>query len=206
MGESIKTKAELIRLFLKYPISSIPLVSEKKKILGFLSKQDIIASSGVKDDLSLSIDEVIKHHLNPVNCEKDIHFLNLLLKNFNKVKKLPVMDEGGNIVDLWEKFQFLTYWEGEDEKERVDFYARLFDSLPVGIVITSASFKILYLNPIASSFSKLKGKKIGRDFSDVFNLKIEPPALRKKEGDFVFTAGYIKNGENVEGIIYIIYK
>ncbi len=204
MIEVIKTKIELIRLFLKYSINSIPVVSPKKKIIGFVSKQDIIASSGISDDISLSIVEVIKHHLNPVE-EKDMHFLNLLLKNFDKIKKLPIMDEAGNIVDMWERFQLITAWEGEAERERDDFYSQVFDHLPVGVVITSADYKILYLNPSAASISNAE-EKIGRDFTSVFNVQIEPPVLRKKEGDFIFDAGYIKEGENINGVIYIVVK
>ncbi|MEW6679720.1 MAG: CBS domain-containing protein [bacterium] len=202
--ESIKTKMELIRLFLKYPISSIPIVDEKRKILGFLSKQDIIASSGMKDDINLPIANVIEYYLNPIDKEKDIHFLNLLLKNFNKIKKLPIMDSSGNIVDMWERFELIAGWEGEENKEKKGLYSKLFDHLPVGVVITSELGKILYLNPSASSISNTKGKKIGRDFKDVFNVKIEPPASRKKEGNFTFDAGYIKEDNKVEGAIYII--
>ncbi|MEW6104049.1 MAG: CBS domain-containing protein [bacterium] len=195
-----------MRLFLKYPISSLPIVDEKRKILGFLSKQDIIASSGMKDDINLPIADVIEHYLNPVDKEKDIHFLNLILKNFNKIKKIPIMDSSGNIVNMWERFELIAGWEGEENRERRDFYSKLFDNLPVGVVITSEKGKILYLNPSASSISDTKGKKIGRDFYEVFNVKIEPPASRKKEGNFIFDAGYIKEDNKIKGTIYIIEK
>lgn len=200
--ESIKTKVELIRLFLKYPISSIPIIGENKRVIGFISKQDIIAASGVQADISLSIGQVIEHHLNPVK-ERDITSLNLLLKNFDKIKKLPIMDKMGNIVDMWERFQLITVWEGEEERERDDFYSKMFDHFPAGVVITSPSNKIIYLNPLALSMSNVKGKKVGRDFGDVFNIQIEPPALRKEEKGFIFDVGYIKENQKIIGIIYI---
>lgn len=196
--ESIKTKIELIRLFLKYPISLIPIVSENK-IIGFISKQDIIASSGMQSDISISIEEVIKHHINPVK-EKDISSLKFLLKNFDKIKKIPIMDKNGNIVDMWERFQLITAWEGKEEMD--GFYSKIFDNFPAGVVITSAEHKIIYLNKAASSISALKGKKIGRNFIDVFKVKIKPPALRKEENGIIYDAGYIKEGQ----IIYILAK
>lgn len=201
--ESIKTKAELIRLFLKYPISSIIIVDEKERVIGFISRQDIIASSGRQADISISIEEVIKHHLNPVN-EEDISSLKFLLRNFARIKRIPIMDRRGNIVDMWERFHVITAWEGE--VERADSYSKIFDHFPAGVVITSAEHKIVYLNQVASSLSNVKGKKVGRNFIDVFNVQIEAPALKKEEGGMIFDAGYIKEDRKIKGIIYIINK
>jgi|GEM_PF-5391803 len=206
MSDVINTKIELIRLFLKYPISSIPIVNEKKGLIGFLSKQDIIASSGVQADIPIPITEVIEHHLNPIDREKDLPGLNLLLKNFNKVKRIPVMDKMGNIVDMWEKIQLITAWEGEEERGKSNFYPLLFDHFPLGVVITSPKHKILYINQPAVSMSNVRGKKIGRDFKEVFNSEITPPVLRKKFGNLIFSAGYIKEEKKIIGIIYIITK
>lgn len=203
MTKSIKTKIELIRLFLKHPISSIVIVDEKKKVIGFISKQDIIASSGMQADISISIEEVIKHHTNPVEVG-DIASLKFLLKNFEKVKRIPIMDRGGNIVDMWERVQLITAWEGDGERD--DLYSKIFDHFPAGVVITSAEHKIIYLNQPASLMSNVKGKKIGRNFSDVFNVKIEPPILRKEENGIICDAGYIKEGQMIKGIIYILTK
>ncbi|HAW49963.1 TPA: hypothetical protein DCX16_03315, partial [bacterium] len=103
MGESISTKMDLIRLFLKYPINAIPVVDEKKAIVGFISKQDIIASSQTTEDMNIPVEKIVDTHLNLFSSD-NLQVLNLLIKNYNRIKKLPVIDKLGNIVGMWEKY------------------------------------------------------------------------------------------------------
>jgi len=197
MEEKVNTKADLIRLFFLYSAISIPVVNSKKEIAGFLSKQDIIASSGMMEDLNMGIQRVIEHHLNTVDRE-NINSLNLLLQNFSRTKKIPVIDQKGKIIDTWQRGQLISAWEGEEETK----YPDLFDKLLVGVVVTDTSGKIVYLNPAAASMATEKGKKKGRNLSEVFlvNLELEP-ILNKKVGNLIFDAAPM-----VDGVIYIIRK
>ncbi|MBU1598669.1 hypothetical protein KKG61_00960 [bacterium] len=197
MEERVSTKAELIRLFFLYSAISIPVVNNKKEIAGFLSKQDIIASSGMMEDLNIGIQKVIEHHLNTVDRE-NISSLNLLLQNFSRTKKIPVIDQKGKIVDTWQRGQLISAWEGEEETK----YPDLFDKLLIGVVVTDASGKIAYLNPAAVSMAAEKGKKKGRNISEVFpiNLELEPIG-NKKAGGLIFDAA-----PTADGTIYIIRK
>ena len=195
--EKVNTKSELIRLFFLYSATSIPVVNNKKEIAGFLSKQDIIASSGMMEDLNIPIQKVIDHHLNIVDRE-NINSLNLLLQNFSRTKKIPVIDQKGKIVDIWQRSQLISAWEGTDETK----YPDLFDKLLVGMVVTDAFGKIIYLNPVAASMATEKGKKKGRNLSEVFPINLEPePILNKKVGSLIFDAA-----PTADGTIYIIRK
>ncbi len=197
MEEKVSTKAELIRLFFLYSAISIPVVNNKKEIAGFLSRQDIIASSGVMEDLNVGIQRVIEHHLNTVD-RKNINSLNLLLQNFSRTKKIPVIDQKGKVVDTWQRGQLISAWEGEVETK----YTDLFDKLLVGVVVVDASGKIAYLNPAAVSMATEKGRKKGRNLSDVFPINLElEPILNKKIGNLIFDAAPM-----VDGTIYIIRK
>jgi PAS domain-containing protein len=197
MEEKVNTKAELIRLFFLYSAISIPVVNSKKEIIGFLSKQDIIASSGMMGDLNIGIQRVIDHHLNTVDRE-NINSLNLLLQNFSRTKKIPVIDQKGRIIDTWQRGQLISAWEGEEETK----YPDLFEKLLVGIVVTDTSGKIIYLNPVAASMATEKGKKKGRNLSEVFFINSEPePILNKRAGNLIFDAAPMVNG-----FIYIIRK
>jgi PAS domain-containing protein len=197
MEEKVNTKAELIRLFFLYSAISIPVVNSKKEIAGFLSRQDIIASSGMMEDLNIGIQRVIEHHLNTIDRE-NINSLNLLLQNFSRTKKIPVIDQKGKVVDTWQRGQLISAWEGEEETK----YPNLFDKLLVGVVVTDPSGKINYLNPVAASMAVEKGKKKGRNLSEVFPINLEPePVLNKKVEGLIFDAAPI-----VDGFIYIIRK
>jgi PAS domain-containing protein len=197
MEEKVNTKAELIRLFFLYSAISIPVVNSKKEITGFLSKQDIIASSGMMGDLNIGIQKVIDHHLNTVDRE-NINSLNLLLQNFSRTKKIPVIDQKGKIIDTWQRGQLISAWEGEDETK----YPDLFEKLLVGVVLTDTSGKITYLNPVAASMATEKWKKKGRNLSEVFFINSEPePILNKKAGNLIFDAAPMVNG-----FIYIIRR
>ncbi|MFH0775058.1 MAG: hypothetical protein V2A53_06160 [bacterium] len=197
MEEKVNTKADLIRLFFLYSAISIPVVNSKKEIAGFLSKQDIIASSGMMEDLNMGIQRVIEHHLNTVDRE-NINSLNLLLQNFSRTKKIPVIDQKGKIIDTWQRGQLISAWEGEEETK----YPDLFDKLLVGVVVTDASGKIAYLNPAAASMATEKGKKKGRNLSEVFLVNLESePVLNKRVSGLIFDAAPM-----VDGVIYIIRK
>ncbi|MDI6751894.1 MAG: hypothetical protein QME07_03430 [bacterium] len=197
MEEKVTTKAELIRLFFLYSAISIPVVNSKKEIAGFISRQDIIASSGVMEDLNIGIQRVIEHHLNTVDRE-NINSLNLLLQNFSRTKKIPVIDQKGKVVDTWQRGQLISAWEGEIKTK----YTDLFDKLLVGVVVVDASGKINYLNPAAVSMAIEKGRKKGRNLSDVFPINLElEPILNKKIGSLIFDAAPM-----VDGTIYIIRK
>ncbi len=108
-------------------------------------------------------------------------------------------------VGMWEKYEFLFAWGGDSEREKKSIYSSLFDNLLLGVVITSGS-KIIYINQSASSLSNVRGKKLGRDFYEIFGVKFEHFPSRIKRDGFIFDAGYIKENGDIKGIIYIITK
>jgi PAS domain-containing protein len=188
MKERVTTKAELIRLFLQCGVSTIPVVDQNRRIIGFLSKQDIIASSGITSDINISAEKVIEHHINLVDRTKEFSALNLLIQNFSKVDKIPVIDQRGTLVCFWQRSQLISAWEGEKEGG----YEELFERLLVGVIITDSSGKIVYLNPTASSM--VKGRKRGRNISDVFRVKIGEKPLFEKKRRFSYSSAPIPEG------------
>lgn len=141
------TKADILRYFCRYPIMTLPIVTSKsKKLVGILSKSDIIASSGTTSDISTPANKVINHHIIPVNTAEDFQILQTLWQNYRKIDKLPVIDKSGKLVGYWGKYELISAWEGYPAFTQRDWDI-IFAALELLIIIVDNDGKICYINP-----------------------------------------------------------
>lgn len=207
------TKVNILGLFYRFPIKTLPVVDKDKKIIGLLHKEDLIASATVAN-LNLPLKQVIKEHLVQVNVEKDYRAFQTLLINFKKLDTLPVIDIQGKVVDYWKKFDLISNWENCPTLAQKEWEC-LFNAFPYPVIIVDKSAKIDYLNPQAEGLiitgrgRKILGKSISQ-FIDGLSCVETLPLINKDlwiEGEAFCYDGIaiFKNGHRT-GTIYLLRR
>jgi hypothetical protein len=206
------TKSELLKYFYRYPIVAIPIVNKDKKIIGILTKKDLIAISGELSNLNTSLSKVTPECMIPIDTEKDFNVLQGFIMNYKKIDTLPVIDDRGKLVAFWRKIDLICAWEGESIFSHRD-WSMIFDEFRNPAVLTDFDGKIVYFNPKFQDLF-LKDKKrlkfLGKPLSSVVKslpVEIEKPihngSVKIKGQNFSYDGIPLIRENFLIGILYI---
>lgn len=140
---------EIMRLFLKYETDILPIVDKKKKFKGFIYKNIIIHDAVDAGYIEKPFAKLINKYL---EYPKEEDFL-VMVSKFSDNDSLPIVDNKGNFIQLWNKKDLINHYydlfskEKEKNKEiKFDLYKEILKCLPYDIIITDSNLEIVLVN------------------------------------------------------------
>jgi len=95
------TVAEVAKLMATNDFGVVPIVDAQHRVVGMVTDRDICLEVGTKERLAshVAVREIMKRKVFGCGPDEDIHAAMKLMQN-RKVRRLPVLDEGGRLCGI----------------------------------------------------------------------------------------------------------
>ena len=139
---------DIMRLFFKYEIDSLPVLDKKNNFKGLINKEAIIRDATDAGFIDKSFSKLTNKYLFYPDEEKFLIFISNLSEQF----KFPVIDVKGEFLFLWDKKKLLnSYYNLSAKDKKFDmtadmFYKKILNILPFNILLTDSENKIIFAN------------------------------------------------------------
>ncbi len=145
--KNIKMK-DILRLFFKYEIDSLPVLDKKSSFKGLINKDTIIQDATNGGFIDKPFSKSINKYLFYPDEEKFLVFVSSLSEKF----KFPVVDAKGEFLFLWDKIKLLnSYYNLYSKDKEIDisgdmFYKAILNVLPFNILLTDSKNSVIFAN------------------------------------------------------------
>jgi transcriptional regulator with PAS, ATPase and Fis domain len=208
--ERLKLK-DLLKYICGYGLNIIPIVDKNKRLVGVITKENLIATSSTIINLEKPLKEFIANNIVKINLPKDFQILLNLSKDYQKIKEIPVIDEEGNLIDYWNVKEILLSIDQEVIFSAVS-WKKIFNELPLITIITDKRGRIILGNRFAKEHI-FKNKEWKNNFLSEIIPQLDKISERKKlkklsiEGEkYSCFYNLVREEERILGKIFILIK
>ncbi len=135
---------DLIRIFYKYSINAIPIISAGEKIETAFFRGDIERFSSKMENMARSLNDASIEILKPVDPEK---FDEQVIRD-NHEPEIPVFNNEFCFVGVWSRLMLINYLHGNTDVGKDVGFRKIFDIFPLPVIVLDTNGIIEYKNQL----------------------------------------------------------
>jgi PAS domain S-box-containing protein len=186
---TVFTVGGLIRLFYRYAINGIPVVDDMGRLMGLVTKSNLVKASSFTSNLKLSIKQIISDQLTPIDREKSPEEVLESIVGGKEIAELPVIDRAGKLVAFWNPKELSKAARNYDRLSPGSLGVVL-KALTKGVVVVDGRGIIAYVNGFFEHLTGIKeSDAVGQELEAVIPHTKLMQAVEKREEIFEIRIG-----------------